>query len=152
MDKKNATINPTPALKAIDALTGNNKENVMPNNSTPAANTVFFQDTEGSWWETCDANTPGAENFGPRGCAVRATPPEWLSHAEMEGEWIVYQAYFRHPCIGCGTELAAKGTFCDRCQIDGTERSIRLSDKVDNFAKCNNDNIFYSEDEWNEFK
>ena len=56
MSKKNlvslVSSIPTPALKATNALTGNNKENVMPNNPTPAASPVFFQDTSGNWWET----------------------------------------------------------------------------------------------------
>lgn len=124
----------------------NKNKKIMPD-------TVFFQDTEGSWWETCDADTPNAEAFGPRGCAVRATPPEWLSAPKMQGDWIVYQAYFRFPCIGCKKELFSQpGEFCSTCETNGTERSIRLSDEVDNFAKYGNNNVFYPEDEWNEFK
>ena len=141
MSKKNLVnlVSSTNASNGNTALTG--KENVMSENisSTPISS-VYFQDTWGGWWETCTANTEGAEAFGPRGCAVRCTPPEWLSGPEMEGEWEVYEAFFRFPCIGCKGELFSQpGEFCTTCQVDGTEHTLRggydsLSDKVD--AQC----------------
>ena len=174
-------VSSTPAPKATTALTG--KENVMPNNPTPAVTNVYFQDSWGGWWETCTANTENAEAFGPRGCAVRATPPTDLVRIEDEAEWEVYinadtgndSNDNECPCMGsdehchrCSTwdvPLVCKGCghveyyegmddFCRSCQADGTERTLRLSlsDKVDAFAKGDNLHIFYSEDEWNEFK
>ena len=130
---------PNQANTATTALTG--KENVMPNNPTPAVTNVYFQDTWGGWWETCTANTENAKAFGPRGCAVRCTPPEWLSAPKMEGEWEVYEAYFRFPCIGCKKELFSQPSeFCGTCQVDGTEHTLRggyekLSDRVDEWCK-----------------
>jgi len=133
MSKKNLVnlVSSTNASNGNTALTG--KENVMNNPVTP----VYFQDSSGNWWETCTAATPGAENFGPRFCAVRSTPPEWLSGPKTEGEWEVYEAYFRFPCIGCKGELFSQpGEFCAVCQVDGTEFTLlsSFSDKVD--AQC----------------
>jgi hypothetical protein len=124
-------VSSTNASNGNTALTG--KENVMSENisSTPISS-VYFQDSLACWWKTCTAACPGAENFGPRFCAVRCTPPEWLSGPEMEGEWEVYEAFFRFPCIGCKGELFSQpGEFCGTCQVDGTEHTLRLSDKVD---------------------
>jgi hypothetical protein len=142
MSKKNLVnlVSSTPtASNGNTALTG--KENVMPNNPIPAITPVYFQDSSGNWWETCTAATPGAENFGPRFCAVRSTPPEWLCAPHTEGEWEVYHPFFRFPCIGCKGELFSQpGQFCAICQVDGTEHSLRggydsLSDKVDSNCK-----------------
>jgi hypothetical protein len=141
MSKKNLVnlVSSTNASNGNTALTG--KENVMSENisSTPISS-VYFQDSSGNWWETCTANTEGAEAFGPRGCAIRSTPPEWLSEGTMEDDWLVYQPFFRFPCIGCKGELLSEPSeFCGTCQVDGTEHTLRggydsLSDKVD--AEC----------------
>lgn len=59
-----------------------------------------------------------------------------------------------HPsvCKGCGA-INKKEVLdlCLACEI-ATDRASTLSDKVDAFAKDDNLHIFYSEDEWNEFK
>jgi hypothetical protein len=143
MSKKNLVnlVSSTNASNGNTALTG--KENVMSENisSTPASS-VYFRDSSDSWWETCTAGTEGAEAFGPRGCAVRSTPPEWLSGPKTEGEWEVYLPLFRFPCIGCKGELLSEPSeFCSTCEVDGTEFTLRggydvcLSDKVDQYCK-----------------
>jgi hypothetical protein len=188
-------VSSTNASNGNTALTG--KENVMSENisSTPIT-PVYFQDSSGSWWETCTAATPNAKNFGPRFCAVRSTPPSDLVRIEDEAEWEVYinadtgndSNDNECPCMGsnehchrCSTwdvPLICKGCghveyyegmddFCRSCQADGTEHTLRLSlsdvvdaqckgsslsDKVDAFAKNADLHVFYSEDEWNEFK
>jgi hypothetical protein len=112
---------------------------VAANNTVSA---VFFQDSWGNWWVTCDANVEGAEAFGPQGCAVRCVPPTDLVHVEDEAEWEVYEC----PCMGsdehchrCSTwetPFVCKGCghvewyegmddFCKVCHADGTAFTLR---------------------------
>lgn len=47
--------------------------------------TVFFLDSHGGLWATCELNHPGAEAFGPTGVAREATPEE-AGLAVQDGE------------------------------------------------------------------
>jgi len=46
-------------------------------------NTLFFVDSHGGLWATCDADHPDAVAFGPRGCARPATAAEVAGLVEL---------------------------------------------------------------------
>lgn len=49
---------------------------------------MFFFDSHGGLWATCEANHPEAEAFGPRGCARVARPAEaGLETGRHESPW-----------------------------------------------------------------
>lgn len=74
-------------LLLVEAQLGQAVSLVTP---TLLVTSVYFQDSWGGWWMTCNANVTGAEAFGPRGCAVRTAAPVVPVRLEDEGEWEVW--------------------------------------------------------------